>query len=200
MIQDWRNHWGQGDFPFYFVQLSSYGTVLTEPGESNWAELREAQTMTLQMPQTGMAVTIDVGNPNDIHPVRKKEVGDRLALAALHHTYDIKTLEYAGPQLQSWKVEGNKMLLTFSHADGGLQVKGEAPKHFAIAGDDKKFVWARATVKDNTITVWHPSISKPAAVRYAWADSPVEANVFNKAGLPAVPFRTDNWKGITQND
>jgi sialate O-acetylesterase len=200
MIEDWRNRWAQGYFPFYFVQLSSYGALRNEPGESSWAELREAQTMTLQQPNTGMAVTIDVGNPNNIHPVQKKEVGERLAWASLHDTYGKKEIEYAGPQLASWKAEGNQIILTFNHADGGLQVKGDVPKHFAIAGDDKKFVWANATVKGNSIIVSHPSIAKPAAVRYAWADSPIEANIFNKAGLPAVPFRTDNWKGITQTD
>lgn len=200
MIQDWRNRWGQGDFPFYFVQLSSFGAVRTEPAESNWAELREAQTMTLQQLNTGMAVTIDVGNPKNIHPLQKKEVGERLAWASLHGTYGKKEIEFLGPQLESWKVEGNQIILTFSHADGGLQVKGDAPKHFAIAGDDKKFVWANATVQGNKIIVSHPSVAKPAAVRYAWADSPIEANIYNKAGLPAVPFRTDNWKGITQAD
>lgn len=200
MIQDWRNRWGQGEFPFYFVQLSSFGTLRNEPVESNWAELREAQTMTLQLPNTGMAVTIDVGNPKDIHPVWKKEVGERLALNALHDTYGKNDIEYSGPQLESWKAEGNKIILSFSHADGGLLVKGDAPKHIAIAGEDKKFVWASAVVKGNTITVSHPSVAKPVAVRYAWADSPIDANIFNKAGLPAVPFRTDNWKGVTQTD
>jgi sialate O-acetylesterase len=194
MITDWRNHWGQGDFPFLFVQLSSFGSLRTAPAESNWAALREAQDKTLYLPNTAMAVTIDVGNPADIHPKQKKEVGDRLALSAFKLVYGKTTLVSGGPRLSKSIIQGNQVILEFSNAANGLMVKGKQLKHFAIAGADKKFVWADAVIKNNKIIVSSSQIKKPVAVRYAWADSPVDANLYNSEGLPAAPFRTDDWK------
>ncbi len=193
MIKDWRNQFSQGDFPFLFVQLSSFGPLKNEPAESNWALLREAQTNTLKLPNTGMAVTIDVGNPQNIHPVQKKEVGDRLAAIALQSTYNYSTAVSSGPQFEIAQFIKNQVVLEFSNVNNGLMMKGNILKYFAIAGADKKFVWANASIQGNKIVVSHKNISAPKAVRYAWADSPVDANLYNKEGFPAVPFRTDNW-------
>ncbi len=193
MINDWRNHWGQGDFPFLFVQLSSFGAVRTEPAECNWGFLREAQTKTLALPNTAMAVTIDVGNPTNIHPQQKKEVGDRLAAGALKTVYGKTKLVAGGPQLKGFSIKGNQVILEFSNTGTGLMIKGKELKHFAVAGADKKFVWADAVIKGNTIVVSCKTGVKPVAIRYAWANSPVDANLYNKEGFPAVPFRTDNW-------
>lgn len=193
MINDWRNHWGQGDFPFLFVQLSSFGAVRTEPAECNWGFLREAQTKTLSLPNTAMAVTIDVGNPTNIHPQQKKEVGDRLAAGALKTVYGKTKLIAGGPQLKSFSIQGNKVILEFTNTGTGLMIKGKELKHFAIAGADKKFVWADAVIKGNSIIVSGKTVIKPVAVRYAWANSPIDANLYNKEGFPAIPFRTDDW-------
>lgn len=193
MITDWRNHWGQGDFPFLFVQLSSFGSVKNEPVESNWAALREAQAKTLHLPNTAMAVSIDVGNPANIHPKQKREVGERLALSAMKLVYGNTTLVSSGPQLSGSMIHGNQVILEFSNAENGLMAKGKQLKYFAIAGADKKFIWADAVIKNNKVIVSSALIKKPVAVRYAWADSPVEANLYNKEGLPAAPFRTDDW-------
>jgi len=193
MIKDWRNQFTQGDFPFLFVQLSSFGPLKNEPAESNWALLREAQTNTLQLSNTGMAVTIDVGNPQNIHPVLKKEVGDRLAAIALKSTYHTNSLIASGPYFKSAQFNKNQVILSFTNADNGLSIKGKSLKHFAIAGADKKFIWSDATIQGNKIIVTHKTIAQPKAIRYAWSDSPINANLFNKEGYPAVPFRTDNW-------
>lgn len=193
MISDWRNRWGQGDFPFLFVQLASYGAVRNEPAESAWAVLRESQTKTLSLPNTAMAVTTDVGNPLDIHPHKKKEVGERLADGAMKMLYGKSNLISSGPKLKNYKVAGNKIIVQFEDAGSGMVAKQQQLKGFSIAGADKKFVWANAVIVGNTIVISSPQISKPAAVRYAWADSPIEANLFNKEGYPAVPFRTDEW-------
>lgn len=198
LINDWRKRWGH-TFPFYFVQLSSYGANQSSNQGSNWAELREAQTMTLQLPQTGMAVTTDVGNPADIHPTDKKTVGQRLAAVALKQTYGLA--QPAGsPLYQAMRLEGSKALLTFTNTEGGLTTRGRYPylTGFEIAGDDKVFHYAEAHIRpDNTVEVLHPAVTKPVAVRYGWADAPVDANLFNKAGFPASPFRTDTWPGVT---
>lgn len=193
MINDWRNHWGQGNFPFLFVQLSSFGALKTEPAECNWGFLREAQTKTLLLPNTAMAVTIDVGNPANIHPQQKKEVGDRLAAGALKTVYGKTKLIASGPQLISFSIQGKQVILEFSNTGTGLMIKGKELKHFAVAGANKKFVWADAVIKGNKIIVIGKTIVKPVAVRYAWANSPVDANLYNKEGFPAVPFRTDEW-------
>ena len=196
MIRNWRSAWGQGDFPFYFVQLANWHAPIPEPGESEWAELREAQTWTLREPQTGMAVIIDIGDANDIHPRNKVDVGHRLAVWALAETYSQK-LESSGPLYDSFSVAGDKIRVKFKHVGSGLQaLNGEPLKGFAIAGEDHKFVWAEARLDGDSVVVWSKDVSKPVAVRYAWADNPI-CNLYNKAGFPASPFRTDDWPGVT---
>jgi len=196
MIRNWRNAWGEGDFPFYFVQLANWQPIKPDPGESEWAELREAQTITLKEPQTGMAVIIDIGDTNDIHPRNKTDVGHRLALWALANTYGQK-MEYSGPLFSSFSTEGDKVRVKFTHTAGGLKTSdGSAPKGFAIAGEDHKFVWADAQISGDSIVLSSKDVAKPVAVRYAWADNPV-TNLYNKIDLPASPFRTDDWPGVT---
>jgi sialate O-acetylesterase len=195
MITDWRAQWGIGNFPFYFVQLANYKKVNDEPVASDWAELRDAQLQTLSIPNTGMAVTIDVGDAVDIHPKNKQDVGKRLALIALAKTYGVKT-PYSGPMVQSQKINGNSIKLTFKFADKGLKAKSGALKGFAIAGADQKFHWAEANIKGKQIVVSSKEVPNPVAVRYAWADNPV-CNLVNGAGLPASPFRTDDWQDTT---
>lgn len=196
MIGDWRKNWGQGDFPFLFVQLANFMEVKSQPEEDAWAELREAQTMALELPNTGMAVAIDIGDEKDIHPKNKQDVGRRLALNALALVYD-RDLVYSGPMYRSMKIEQGKVRLQFDHTDGGLKIKeGDKLKGFSIAADDKKFRWANAKIEGDEIVVWNPEISEPASVRYAWASNPV-CNLYNGAGLPASPFRTDSWDGLT---
>lgn len=199
MITDWRQHWQQGDFPFLFVQLSSYGSAEANSNSgSNWAELREAQAMTLSLPHTGMAVTTDIGDANDIHPKNKKDVGLRLAAIALHDVYE-KQGEYTGPVYQSMKKEANGLVLSFEHAGSGMLVKDKYGyiKGFEIAGNDKKFHFAKAATDGQNIIVWCDDVLEPVAVRYNWADDAGEGNLFNKEGFPAAPFRTDNWDGVT---
>jgi len=196
MIESWRENWDQGRFPFLFVQLANFRQTEDEPAESDWAELREAQTMTLESPNTGMAVIIDIGEANDIHPKNKQDVGKRLALWALAKTYGHKIV-YSGPLYKSMEARNGKITLRFDHTGGGLVAQGEEPlKGFAIAGADRKFVWADAQIKGNTVVVKSDAIAEPVAVRYAWAINPV-CNLYNKAGLPASPFRTDTWPGVT---
>jgi sialate O-acetylesterase len=196
MIRNWRTAWGEGDFPFYFVQLANWQPIKDQPDESEWAELREAQTMTLKEPQTGMAVIIDIGDTKDLHPRNKTDVGHRLALWALANTYGQK-IEFAGPMFNSFSVDGEKVRVKFKHTAGGLKTSdGGAPKGFAIAGEDHKFVWAEAKIDGDSIVLWSKDVAKPVAVRYAWADNPV-TNLFNKIDLPASPFRTDDWPGVT---
>lgn len=195
MITDWRKAWKVGDFPFYFVQLANFMDSQPQPGDSAWAELREAQTMTLSLPNAGMAVIIDVGDAKDIHPRDKQTVGYRLAQVALARDYG-KRIEYSGPMYKSMKVEGGAIRLSFDHLGGGLVAKGGDLVGFAIAGADKKFVWAKAWIDGNTVVVSSDQVTQPAAVRYAWADNP-QCNLYNKEGLPASPFRTDDWPGVT---
>ncbi len=199
MIENWRNDWGQGDFPFLFVQLANFRDIVPEPAESAWAELREAQLMTLSLPKTGMAVIIDIGDADNIHPKNKQDVGKRLALWALAKTYGRK-LVYSGPLYKSMKVEGGKIIVHFEHIGGGLVVGGGEPlKGFAIAGADRKFVWADAKINGIIIVIDSDKVAEPVAVRYGWADNPV-CNLYNKQGLPASPFRTDDWPGITVDE
>ncbi|HEX7771102.1 MAG TPA: hypothetical protein VF435_01700, partial [Pyrinomonadaceae bacterium] len=194
MIRSWRSAWGR-EFPFYFVQLANWHASKAEPDESDWAELREAQTMTLREPQTGMAVTIDIGDENDIHPRNKLDVGRRLAAWALAETYGQKVIP-SGPLFDRFTIEGDKIRIRFKHG-AGLKTTGGGPvKGFAIAGEDRRFVWANARIEGDTVIVSSPKVVKPVAVRYGWADNPI-ANLYNKAGLPASPFRTDDWPGIT---
>ena len=196
LINSWRLDWQQGDFPFYFVQLANFHAVKPEPGDSAWAELREAQSMALETPNTGQAVIIDIGDARDIHPKNKQDVGKRLALWALTKDYG-QDVVYYGPKYKSTAVKGNTIVLDFDHIGGGLVAKGGGPlEGFTIAGDDKVFVWAEARIVGDTIEVSSPKVAKPAAVRYAWADNPI-CNLYNKEGLPASPFRTDEWPGVT---
>lgn len=200
MIQDWRNHFKQGDFPFYFVQLASFNAANGNSRTgSTWAELREAQTMTLSLANTGMAVTIDVGVANDIHPRNKQDVGKRLAAIALNRLYAHKRVD-TGPTYQAMNVEGNKIRLTFTNTGSGLLVKDKYGylKGFEIAGADQKFYYAQAAVEGNEVVVYCNEVSNPVAARFAWADNPDDANLFNQEGFPAVPFRTDAWKGVTE--
>ncbi len=191
LIRDWRRNWKQGDFPFLFVQLPNFMEAKSEPSESNWALLREAQRRALSLPNTGMAVTIDIGEWNDVHPLDKKDVGHRLALAAQKVAYGDEHVVYSGPLYQSMKIDGNKIILTFTNIGSGLIAKGGELKNFAIAGADKQFIWANAKIENDTVVVWSDKVSHPVAVRYAWADNPDGANLYNKDGLPASPFRTD---------
>ena len=194
LIKDWRKNWKQGDFPFLFVQLPNFMEAKPEPSESNWALLREAQLKTLSLPNTAMVVAIDIGEWNDIHPLNKKDVGKRLALAAQKVAYGDDEVVYSGPLYKSMTVEGNKTILTFTSIGSGLMAKGgEQLKNFAICGTDKKFVWANAKIKNNKVIVWSDKVENPMAVRYAWADNPEGANLYNKEGLPASPFRTDEY-------
>jgi sialate O-acetylesterase len=193
MITDWRKQWGQGDFPFLFVQLANFMARKSDPGESQWAELRDAQLQTTKtVPNTAMAVIIDVGEEKDIHPKNKQDVAKRLALAAEKLAYNKADVVYSGPMYKGMKIEGDKVRLSFDHVGGGLVARGDALKGFAVAGDDKKFVWAEAKLDGNDVIVSAPGVSEPKAVRYGWADNP-EVTLYNTEGLPATPFRTDDW-------
>jgi len=192
LITDWRNKWKEGSIPFLFVQLPNFMEVNYLPSESQWAELREAQLKSLSVPNVGMAVTIDLGEWNDIHPDRKKEVGERLALAAEKIAYGEKDIVSSGPVYQSSTIEGNKVIISFTNTGSGLITNdGEELSQFAIAGADKKFVWAKAKIEGDKVVVWNEDIADPMYVRYAWADNPDNPNLYNKEGLPASPFRTD---------
>jgi sialate O-acetylesterase len=190
LIRSWRRAWAQGDFPFYFVQLANYMARQEQPIESQWAELREAQTMALALPNTGMAVAIDIGEAGDIHPRNKMDVGLRLTLHALHGTYGHSDVIPSGPLFRSAKREGSSLRLSFDHIGGGLVCQGDALRGFSIAGEDGHFVWAEATIDGEDILVSSPEIAAPQSARYGWADNP-EVNLYNKAGLPASPFRSD---------
>ena len=203
MIEHWRKEWKQGDFPFYWVQLADFKPYQTEPGESDWAELREAQTLTMsKLPHTGQCVITDLGEANDIHPKNKRDVAERLARWALVNDYGQK-LVYRSPELKDAKFDGGKALLTFDYAPQGLRtVDTDDVKGFAICGEDKKWVWAKASIiggskkGTNQIEVSAEGVAKPVAVRYAWADNPV-CNVYSAEGLPVTPFRTDDFPMIT---
>jgi len=199
MINDWRTLWNQHDFPFLFVQLANYKAAVPDPGASDWAELREAQLMALKLKNTGMAVAIDLGDADDIHPKNKQDVGTRLTLVARNIAYG-ENIVYSGPLYERMKKEKNRIRLFFKHTGSGLLVKnGDSLKGFAIAAKDRKFVWAKAVIEGNTVVIWNDQVEKPEAVRYAWADNPAGCNLYNKEGLPASPFRTDDWPGITIN-
>ena len=201
MIKSWRDEWGQGDFSFYWVQLADFMAESSEPKESAWAELREAQTMTLsRLPKTGEAVIIDVGDGQDIHPKNKQDVANRLARWALSRDYGLP-VAYQSPTYKSLKKHDKKIVLTFEHVGGGLKPFDVAePRGFAIAGADHKFVRAKArVVSPTTIEVWSDQVADPVAVRYAWADNPI-CNLYSAEGLPVTPFRTDDWPGVTINN
>jgi sialate O-acetylesterase len=195
MIEDWRKAWGY-EFPFYITQLSSFMDYQTVPCESSWAELREAQSIAAKMTaNTGMAVTIDIGDAKDIHPKNKQEVGRRLALQAFNKTYGMP-VECSGPVYEGYEVSGNVIRIRFSSVGKGLVAKGGKLEGFAVAGADRKFYWADAKIAGDCIELTCKDVERPIAVRYAWANNPV-GNLFNAAGLPASHFRTDDWPGLT---
>jgi sialate O-acetylesterase len=201
MIEDWRARWHQGDFPFLFVQIAPWripqgkdkaGKPIPNPAQQGWPALREAQRLTLKkVPNTAMAVITDVGDANDIHPRKKAPVGERLARAALAVAYGEK-VEYSGPAYTAMRVEGGRAVLQFDHVGGGLEAKGGPLTGFTVAGEDGKFVPAKAEIRGDEVVVRSPQVKHPAAVRYGWSDNP-EVNLWNKAGLPASPFRTDKF-------
>ncbi|MFZ4775060.1 MAG: sialate O-acetylesterase [Terrimicrobiaceae bacterium] len=220
MIQDWRSRWKQGDFPFYFCQLANFGDKSAQPAEANFSELREAQSETLKSPNTGQAVIIDLGEAGSIHPRNKQEVGDRLARIALAKDYR-KQIAYSGPIYQALKIENGKIRLSFAHLEGGLVAQpvpatfvknsllNEAPplvrnsprselEGFAICGEDKKWGWADAKIEGDTVLVWNEKVPFPVAVRYGWDANPT-CNLYNQAGLPASPFRTDDFSATTRD-
>ncbi|MCX6874785.1 MAG: sialate O-acetylesterase [Verrucomicrobia bacterium] len=209
LIGGWRKQWGQGDFPFYFVQLANFQAPSVDPaGGNGWAKLREAQTKSLTLPNTGMAVIIDtvpLAQSGNIHPKNKYDVGTRLARWALGRDYGQKDLVVSGPLFKALKIEGGKARVEFDHAGSGLmlgkkdgrtptvETKGEKLNRIAIAGTDKKWFWAEAVIENNTLVVSSPDVKEPVAVRYAFEMNPDGANLYNRAGLPASPFRTDAW-------
>lgn len=202
LIKNWRSKWQQGDFPFYFVQLANFMAPVDQPQPSNWAELREAQDMALSLPNTGMASAIDIGEADDIHPRNKQEVGRRLALAAKKITYG-QSIAYSGPRYQTVQFQDGAALIQFKETAEGLVVKDKYGyvKGFTIAGEDQKFHWAKAEIIDkNTVKVYSKEVKMPVAVRYGWANNPDQANLYNSAGLPTNPFRTDDWPGVTAEE
>lgn len=220
LIEDWRSRWGQGAFPFYFCQLANFGQKNAKPEEHAWAELREAQSLALKAPATGQAVLIDVGEADDVHWRNKIVAGDRLSRIALANTYGRK-LEFSGPVYESKKVEQDKIRLTFTHTEGGLKaaplpatyqprstIARTVPlvrnspnselEGFSICGSDQKWVWAQAKIEGDAVVVWSPEVKQPTEVRYAWAMNPT-CNLTNGSGLPASPFRTDDFPATTRN-
>lgn len=192
LVRDWRNRWGGGDFPFLFVQLAPWHAPAQGPQESRLAELREAQFLTAKtVPNTAMAVITDLGDANDLHPRRKAPVGGRLALAALALAYG-HAIEYSGPLYEAVRFEGDHAVLTFSHVGSGLVARGDRLRGFTVAGEDRQFENAQAEIRGNRVEVWSPHVVRPVAVRYGWADHPT-GNLWNRDGLPASPFRTDDW-------
>jgi sialate O-acetylesterase len=187
MIADWRSQWGRGDLPFYLCQTANFSKPAVTPGDSDWAELRESQAAALSLPNTGMAVLIDTEPGGDLHPADKKTAGDRLARLALSRDYG-KQMPSLGPAYRAFTLEGDKVRLMFDQADKLSLWEGS----FAVCGDDRKWVWAEAKVEGRDVVVWSDAVPKPVAVRYAWSDNPV-ASLFNESGLPAAPFRTDDF-------
>ena len=198
MIGDWRKLFGRGDLPFYIVSLPAFMHRRGEPGDDAWAELREAQALTAgNVRNSCLAVTVDTGDPDDIHPKDKMIVGERLALCALAEEYG-ERIVHAGPTFRSVERVPGALRLHFAHTDGGLVAKGDSLEEFSIAGVDRKWYWAAAKIEGDTVIVSSPEVPDPVAARYAWQANPA-ATLYNGAGLPAVPFRTDDWPGITQN-
>ncbi|MBA4319722.1 MAG: hypothetical protein C0412_15075 [Flavobacterium sp.] len=198
LIKDWRMKWNKGDFPFYFVQLSSYDIL---KGNSNngsmWAELREAQAMTLNLPNTGMCVTTDIGNPKDVHPTNKQDVGKRLAAIALNNLYN-KNIVCSGPTFKSMEIQGNQIIASFENTGSGLSTSDKYGyvKGFEIAGSDQVFYYAKAQIVNNKVVIYNENVPNPVAIHLGWADDASDANLYNREGFPAVPFRTDEWKSI----
>jgi sialate O-acetylesterase len=196
MIRDWRAQWAQGDFPFLIQQLVNNGLPQPDPNKpASWPFLREAQAQVAEsIPQCGIAVGIDLGDPYTIHPPNKQDVGKRLALVALEKVYG-EPIESSGPRFVSQQKEGGALRIRFSHATG-LQSREGPLRHFAIAGEDEKYVWADAKLEGETVLVSHPEVPAPVSVRYAWSDNPDGCNLINAAGLPAIPFRTDSIQSV----
>lgn len=193
LVENWRELWNKPDMPFLFVQLPNFMEKRDQPSDSGWARIREAQLKAARnIDNTALAVTYDLGEWNDIHPLNKKDVAQRLFLGARKLVYKEKVVA-SGPVFTDMKIEGNKIILSFTNTGSGLTSNGQPLKHFAIAGEDKKFVWADAVIKGNKVIVSHKDVPNPVAVRYAWADNPDDANLKNKEGLLASPFRTDEW-------
>jgi sialate O-acetylesterase len=196
MIRDWRTRWGIGAFPFCFVQIPNYRSQRDKPQNSAIAELREAQAKALTLPNIFMTVNIDIGDSINIHPKNKQEVGRRLALAALENVYEQDVIS-SGPIFKSMHIDRQKVILNFEFSGDHLKTSdGKKPEGFAIAGADKQFLWANAEIRGKSVVLWNLVIEHPVAVRYAWADNP-KCNLIDESGLPAAPFRTDNWPGIT---
>ena len=190
LINSWRTVFKNNDIPFIYAQLPNYMDVSYLPSESNWAKLRESQLEALEVPNTAMTVNIDLGEWNDIHPDNKKDVGERMALAGLKLAYK-ENVVYSGPLYNDYKIEGNKVIISFTHIGSGLTTNdNEELSEFAIAGEDKQYVWAKTKIKDNKVIVWNDEVPNPKYVKYAWADNPDNPNLYNKEGLPASPFRT----------
>ena len=198
MIKDWRKQWQQGDFPFLFVQLANYTEESATPHESNWAELREAQAMTLALPNTGMATAIDIGEAGDIHPKNKREVGNRLGMAAMKVAYGQETIG-SGPVFRQMHVEGERAVIDYDNTGSGLTTRDKYGyvRGFQVAGADHKFYWAQGVIDGNRVIVTCRQVAKPVAVRYAWDNNPGALDLYNQEGLPALPFRTDTWQGVT---
>ena len=201
LIKDWRKQFSQGDFPFLFVQLANYRKEAETPGPSNWAELREAQTLGLEEPNTGMAVTIDIGEAGDIHPRNKIDVGHRLGMLAMNMSYD-GNYETPGPRFSEMEVENNGIYISFKNIENGLKVKNKYGyiRGFQIAGKDKDFHWVKAVKKGDRVFVYSDEVDDPIAVRYAWSDNPGELDLTNSIGLPLEPFRTDDWELSTKGN
>jgi sialate O-acetylesterase len=193
MIHSWRDAWQQDDLPFFWAQLASFMAVDDDPNaESNWAVLREAQSAALALPNTGQAILIDIGEADDIHPRNKQDVGHRLALAARKVAYG-EDVVYSGPTYRDCEFSAGQANISFNHRGGGLVARGEELRGFAVAGPDRHFVWAQARIDGDRVVVWSDAVPNPVAVRYAWANNPEAANLYNAEGLPAAPFRTDRW-------
>jgi sialate O-acetylesterase len=196
MIRDWRAQWGEGDFPFLYVQLPTSEPQYPEPTDSAWARVRESQEKALALKNTGMVVTIDIGEGAVVHARNKKQVGERLAAAALNRVYGFKKIPDRYPRFSRLEIREDKAIVRFTGAEDGLMCKNPAGlKGFAIAGTDRNFVWAEAAIRGKTVEIWSPKVPAPVAVRYAWADNP-EVSLFSKAGLPAAPLRSDDWPAV----
>ena len=198
MIRDWRKQWKQGEFPFLFVQLANHHDESILPRQSNWAELREAQALALALPNTGMATAIDIGEADDIHPKNKLDVGRRLGISAMKVAYD-RQIVSSGPTFSKMRVDGSHVIIEYNNVGGGLVTKDKYGyvRGFQVAGSDQKFYWARAKIEGSFVIVSCKDVDKPVAVRYAWDDNPGQLDLYNKEGLPAMPFRTDQWRGLT---
>lgn len=192
MIRDWRKIWGQKHFHFHLVQLANFMSSPEYPGDSSWAELREAQALALSLPDTGMAVIIDVGDEADIHPTNKQDVGRRLAWSALARIHGVKDVTASGPLYKAHQIEGGQVRLSFELFGSPLELRANPLKPFAVAGEDRKFFWADARIDGDTVVVSSEKVKAPVAVRYGWSDNP-PCTLYNRAGLPASPFRTDDW-------